>query len=81
MKLILLIIPLFLLLESRSGEIKDWGEKEVTTPNIEVDNPYKGVNWEKAIQIRSTSHIHITDQAGLDKAVRIGYRHLPISNY
>jgi hypothetical protein len=62
-------------------DIRDWGEKEVTTPNIEVDNPYKGVNWEKAIQIRSTSHIHITDQAGLDKAVRIGYRHLPISNY
>ncbi|MGI6520581.1 MAG: hypothetical protein ACOX2D_05540 [Fermentimonas sp.] len=89
MKIILLFVSIFLMLGCKSGDIKDLDENtnipdeedEVIIPKIEVDNPYKNVNWEKAIQIRSTSHVHITDQAALDRAARIGYRHLPISNY
>ena len=48
---------------------------------FDIDNPYQSVNWEKTNHIKSTSHIHITDQAGLNKAAELGYRHLPISNY
>ncbi|HOA62941.1 MAG: hypothetical protein KA191_00005 [Verrucomicrobia bacterium] len=53
------------------------------TPNaqVEIDNPYALVNWDKAQQIRSTTHIHLTDQAALNRAAKLGYRHLPISNY
>ena len=48
---------------------------------FDIDNPYQSVDWGKANHIRSTSHIHITDQKGLNKAAELGYQHLPVSNY
>ncbi|GEM_PF-372973 len=48
---------------------------------VEIDNPYATVDWTTAQQIRSTTHIHLTDQAALHRAARLGYRHLPVSNY
>lgn len=46
-----------------------------------VDNPYQDIHWKTVQTIPSTSHIHIINQQGLDKAYELGYRHLPISNY
>ena len=46
-----------------------------------VNNPYQEINWQTVQFIPSTSHIHIINQQGLDKAYELGYRHLPISNY
>ncbi|MBP7825658.1 MAG: hypothetical protein KA236_03790 [Verrucomicrobia bacterium] len=53
----------------------------VPSPAVAIDNPYESVDWAASLQIRSTTHIHITDQAGLNRAAKLGYRHLPISNY
>ncbi len=47
----------------------------------QIENPYQNVDWEKVNYIPSTSHIHITNQQGLDRAYELGYRHLPVSNY
>ncbi|NLX66837.1 MAG: hypothetical protein GXZ19_08755 [Bacteroidales bacterium] len=58
------------------------GTKDASSSyHVAIDNPYSNVNWKKATQIRSTTHIHIMDQAGLERAAQFGYRHLPISNY
>lgn len=55
--------------------------EEQNNPKYVIDNPYQSVDWNKAKQIRSTTHIHITDQIGLNKASELGYLHLPVSNY
>ncbi len=53
----------------------------VKKKKFDIDNPYQYVDWENLEQIPSTTHIHITDQTGLNKAAELGYRHLPVSNY
>ena len=35
----------------------------VPSPAVAIDNPYESVDWAASLQIRSTTHIHITDQA------------------
>src|SRR5690554_2853909 len=88
MKLLFFAVAV-LLLGCSSNDVKDLDEDnivppeedEVIIPEVEIDNPYAEVDWDKALQIRSTTHIHITDQTALNRAEKLGYRHLPISNY
>lgn len=80
-KLLLFVIT-FLMQGYGSSHAKDLHEQhEGINPKVEIDNPYKTVDWDKAIQIRSTSHVHLLDQGALNRAEKLGYRHLPISNY
>ena len=44
-------------------------------------NPYKNVNWGTHRQVKSLSHTHITNQSVFDKAVALGYEHIPVTDY
>ena len=46
-----------------------------------LTNPYENVNWERVEHIKSMSHMHLTNQASFESAVKDGYRHFAISNY
>ena len=46
-----------------------------------MNNPYEGVNWQRAIRVASATHMHLRDQRDLDNGYRYGLRHFPISNY
>lgn len=46
-----------------------------------MHNPYANVNLETAIQVKSFSHLHATTQARFEKAVALGYKHIPVSHY
>lgn len=87
MKLKLLFISIaILLLGSYANAVKNLDDdlcytESLDTLMVDIDNPYESITWGKVNQIRSTSHVHIEDQVGLDRAVKMGYRHLPISNY
>lgn len=59
----------------------DGTDNRLSVNTVVIANPYSNVNWDKALQIRSTTHIHIINQAGMDRAAKLGYRHLPVSNY
>lgn len=66
---------------NRNDLFIDIKNNKIINPQVEVDNPYKNINWNKIKKIRSTTHIHITDQKGMNRAKDWGYEHLPVSNY
>ena len=43
--------------------------------------PYAGIDWTKAYQIKTTSHVHCTSQADLDILLKRGFGFLTLSNY
>jgi hypothetical protein len=43
--------------------------------------PYRGIDWAKAKHVRTTTHGHCIDQAGLDVYLKRGFEFLTISNY
>lgn len=44
-------------------------------------DPYANVDWNNVVTVKSVSHVHITNQDGLDKVAGLGYEHIPISHY
>ena len=43
--------------------------------------PYRGIDWAKAKHVRTTTHGHCINQAGLDVYLKRGFEFLTISNY
>ena len=46
-----------------------------------MHNPYAGVAWDTHRQVKSLSHTHITYQSVFDKAVGLGFEHIPATDY
>lgn len=46
-----------------------------------MNNPYSGVNWATATQVKSFSHLHLTNQTSFEQAIEMGYKHIPTSHY
>lgn len=44
-------------------------------------HPYAGVDWDKALQINGTTHVHCTSQKQLDIILKRGIEFLTLSNY
>jgi len=44
-------------------------------------NPYEGIDWNSALRVASSSHVHICNQKDLENGYKYGLRHIPISNY
>ncbi len=46
-----------------------------------MNNPYQNVNWGTDAQVKSFSHLHLTNQTAFDRAIDMGYKHIPVSHY
>lgn len=44
-------------------------------------NPYKGIDFENAMHVKSMSHFHVYNQDQFDLAVNQGYKHIASSHY
>ena len=44
-------------------------------------HPYQGIDWAKVHQVKTSSHVHITDQAKLDRFIAKGFTFFTLSNY
>lgn len=46
-----------------------------------MNNPYLNVNWNTATQVKSFSHLHLINQTTFERAIEMGYKHIPTSHY